>query len=254
MSYSILYRAMHVKTSRGILPMVECGDNNVYECDNRRARSWYNFHANEKSIYSNWEEIENALLKWNDGYHEKQAEYRNSEDDCDGSFGYFESIAVYGKSTCGTTFNDFRNLIRSGMKYMATIEEVIEKKMLYIEGGWEGLKHLPNILVENEQMLFDALDNKKWVFFNDLGANNLYEYKKAINLMAKPRKGQRVYKMYIKDNENKIKFISMNDERTKFTLVDNVEDAMGFTYNGVNKWWLMRQSFDIKEMCFDYVS
>ena len=93
MSYSIFYRAMHIQTSKGILPMVEYGDNNVYEWDNkRRVRNWYNFHANEKTIYSNWEDLNNAIEDWNVKVEAKKVEYGESHtdwkaDNC--SFGYF---------------------------------------------------------------------------------------------------------------------------------------------------------------------
>ena len=44
MSYTILYRSLFVKLRSGkYLPIVESGDNNVYEYNNRRrARSWQN--------------------------------------------------------------------------------------------------------------------------------------------------------------------------------------------------------------------
>ena len=44
MSYTIFYRSLFVKTrSNKYLPIIESGDNNVWECGNkRRARSWHN--------------------------------------------------------------------------------------------------------------------------------------------------------------------------------------------------------------------
>ena len=257
MSYSIFYRAMHVKTSRGILPMVEQGDNNVYECGNkRRARSWCNLHANGKVLFKDWQEIDDALSVWNTAYHTSQEEYRNSDKDweresADATFGYFEAMAVYGKSTWKTTFNDVRNLVKSGMRYMLTIDEAIDSKRLYIIGDWEGLTHKPNVLIENEDMLFEALDSGKWVTFTLV--DDLYDEKKALAHMAKPG-GKNAYKVSIKDAGGKVRYISMNDERNQFTLVDTEDEAMAFTYKGVNKWWLFRRFFDFTELTFRYVS
>lgn len=46
MSYTILYRSMFVKVSNErYIPLYESGDNNVWECDNRRrARSWGHYY------------------------------------------------------------------------------------------------------------------------------------------------------------------------------------------------------------------
>lgn len=258
MSYSILYRAMHVKTSRGILPMVEIGDNNVWEAGcQRRARSWYNLHVDNKVLFKDWEAINAAIETWNESYHKQQEEHRNSDVDwkretAENNFGYFQSLAVYGKSTWKTTFNDVRNLIKSGMKYMLTIEEAIASKQLYITGDWEGGRQKPNILIENEEMLFDALDNKKWIIFQWVDA--LYDKQKAIYQMGHPRKGNNTYIVYMKGDDNKVHYISMNDDRTKFILVDTESEAMGFTYKGVNKWWLFNQFFKCKELGYHYIN
>lgn len=257
MSYSILYRAMHVKTSRGILPMVEIGDNNVWEAGcQRRARSWYNLHVDNKVLFKDWEAINAAIETWDESYHKQQEEHRNSDKDwkretAENNFGYFQSLAVYGKSTWKTTFNDVRNLIKSGIKYMLTIDEAIEKKRLYITGDWDGGKQKPNILIENEDMLFEALDKGKWIIFSRV--DDLYDEKKALALMAKPR-GKNAYKVHIKDTDGKVHYISMNDERNQFILVDTDDEAMAFTYKGVNKWWLFRRFFDFTEMGYRYIS
>ena len=258
MSYSILYRAMHIQTSKGILPMVEIGDNNVYEWDNkRRARSWNNLRADNKVLFKDWEEINQSIETWNKSYKDKQEEHRNSDKEwkretADGSFGYFEAMAVYGKSTWNTTFNDVRNLIKSGMKYMLTIDEAIKSGRLYISGEWEGYTQKPPVAVENEEMLFKALEENSWIIFIRVDA--LYDKQKAKVMMAKPRKGKPVYKVRMKDNDGNSHYISMNADRTKFILVDTEDEAMAFTYNGVNKWWFFRQFFDFNELNYSYVS
>lgn len=240
MSYSIFYRAMHIQTSKGVLPMVECGDNNVYEWDNkRRARNWYNFHASEKSIYSNWEDLNNAIEKWNTKVEDKREEYRNSDiewkrESANHSFGYFEGVAVYGKSTFNTTFNDFRNLIRSGMKYMITIEEAIEKGILYIDNGWgKGTTR-----VENEQQLFDALEDKKWVMMSGQ-VETVYFIKDTISKMLR-NGGKRCIISLKKDNVKKWVGVKDND----MVLVDNEEDAYKFKWVKTDIHSLLWRKFD----------
>ena len=65
MSYSILYEKQFIKVGDNLfIPMVECGDNNVYEASNgrKRARSWCNdkWIANGKTICTR-EDIENRV-------------------------------------------------------------------------------------------------------------------------------------------------------------------------------------------------
>ena len=240
MSYSIIYRAMHIQTSKGILPMIECGDNNLYEWDNkRRVRNWYNFHASEKSIYSNWEELNSAIERWNAKVQDKQEEYRNSDidrkrDSANNSFGYFEGIAVYGKSTFNTTFNDFRNLIRSGMKYMITIEEAIEKGILYIDNGWSKGR----TRVENEQQLFDALEDKKWVMMSGQ-VEIVYFIKDTISKMLR-NGGKRCVISLKKDNVKKWVGVKDND----MVIVDNEEDAYKFKWVKADIHSLLWRKFD----------
>ena len=59
MSYSILYRSMFVELSDGrFIPMMEMGDNNVWDCNygrgrDRRSRSWSNINlVKGKKIYT----------------------------------------------------------------------------------------------------------------------------------------------------------------------------------------------------------
>lgn len=240
MSYSIFYRAMHIQTSKGILPMVECGDNNLYEWDNkRRVRNWYNFHASEKSIYSNWEELNSALERWNAKVQDKQEEHRNSDnvwerESANNSFGYFEGIAVYGKSTFNTTFNDFRNLIRSGMKYMITIEEAIEKGILYIDNGWDKGR----TRVETEQMLFDALEEKKWIMMSGQ-VEIVYFIKGTISKMLR-NGGKRCVISLKKDNVKKWVGVKNND----MVIVDNEEDAYKFKWVKADIHSLLWRKFD----------
>ena len=139
MSYTILYRSMFVKMSDGkYIPMYEVGDNNVWECDNkRRARSWYqaDFIAKGRmcltadEIMAGVEDyinsvkqscMENPKPNYDGGdgntyYTEKEIESR---------FGYFDGISIYGKSTHVTTANQIRNFFKKGIERAVPFDEV----------------------------------------------------------------------------------------------------------------------------------
>ena len=258
MSYSILYRAMHVKTSKGILPMVEMGDNNVWECGNkRRARGWYNLHIGDKFLFETWDAIADALKSWDNEYREQQEEYRNSDEQwkretAGYAYGYFLSMAVYGKSTHKTTFNDVRNLVRKGMKFMLTIDEAIERKMLYIVGEWENGKRQPNVLVDSEQMLLDALNNKRWVVFN-YKANNLYDTMSKVMKMCKPHKDGTECKIEVVGHDGVSRYLAMNEEHSKLILVDDESTGEWFKpLVGTNLSWLIRSFFDFEKVLYHY--
>lgn len=139
MSYSILYRSMFVKMSDGkYIPMIESGDNNVWECDNRRrARSWYqaDFIAKGRvcltaeEIMAGVEDFINSVKQSNmarpkpeydggDGttyYTEKEIESR---------FGYFDGISIYGKYGNLTTAQQIRNFFKKGIERAVPFGEI----------------------------------------------------------------------------------------------------------------------------------
>lgn len=183
--------------------------------------------------------LNNAIEKWNTKVEDKREEYRNSDiewkrETVNHSFGYFEGVAVYGKSTFNTTFNDFRNLIRSGMKYMITIEEAIEKGILYIDNGWgKGTTR-----VENEQQLFDALEDKKWVMMSGQ-VETVYFIKDTISKMLR-NGGKRCVISLKKDNVKKWVGVKNND----MVIVDNEEDAYKFKLVKADIHSLLWRKFD----------
>ena len=135
MSYSILYNKQFVKVADDLLiPMILCGDNNVYESDRKRARSWWNQRyvtdgqiwassatimstidrVKEERIQSNKRNIEQGHLDEGDQYDDKR-------------FGWHEGIAIYGKHTSNTTFGMYRNFYKTGIERAMTVEELLEK-------------------------------------------------------------------------------------------------------------------------------
>jgi hypothetical protein len=134
MSYTILYNKQFVKVADDLfIPMVQIGDNNVYESDRKRARSWYNQRyvtggriwassgeilstidrIREERIASNKRTIESGYLNEQDNYDDKR-------------FGWHEGIAIYGKHTSNTTFGMFRNFYKAGIERALTVEKLVE--------------------------------------------------------------------------------------------------------------------------------
>lgn len=135
MSYTILYEKQFVKVGDDLyIPLVLIGDNNVYESDRRRARSWHNQRyvtdgkiwasskeilgaidrIREEKVEGNRRTIEQGLLEEGDAYDDKR-------------FGWHEGIAIYGKHTSSTTFGMFRNFYKAGIERALTIEQLLEK-------------------------------------------------------------------------------------------------------------------------------
>lgn len=135
MSYSILYNRQFVKVADDLfIPMIEGGDNNVYESNKKRARSWYNHRyvtdgavwassgtilssidkIREERIASNLRSVSAGFLGQGDLYNDK-------------NFGWHEGIALYGRRTTGTTFSMYRNFYKSGIERALTVEGLLEK-------------------------------------------------------------------------------------------------------------------------------
>ena len=135
MSYSILYNKQFIKVGDNLfIPMVQCGDNNVYEAagnGRKRARSWYNdsWIANGKTICSR-EEIESRINEIRDEEIKRCGNYVKEYDENwsyqDKRFGYHTGIAIYGKHTSNTTFGNFKGFYMSGCDGALTIENLLK--------------------------------------------------------------------------------------------------------------------------------
>lgn len=134
MSYSILYEKQFIKVGDNLfIPMVECGDNNVYEAGNgrKRARSWCNdkWIANGKTICTR-EDIENRVNEIRNDAIKRCEDYVKEYDETwsyeDKRFGYHTGIAIYGKHTSKTTFGNFKGFYLSGCDGALTVEELLK--------------------------------------------------------------------------------------------------------------------------------
>lgn len=252
MSYSILYRSMFVKLSDGrYIPMMEMGDNNVYEPSYgrgkaRRARSWSNINLNNGQKFFTKDEISACLDKWNADVELERERDRNSDDEWrresaeKANFGYYDAISVYGKgSTWGTTFNDVRNIIMGGIKNCISFDDAVKKCRLHIT-YWEkndGDNYFPSQKSANfdtEEEMFAFINEKfgdrlGWYFvYGSFDANQHYNFKKAVSGFARHNgKKCRKFKLVtmVKDCDTK-KYVTIKDGG--FMLVDDIRDAVWF--------------------------
>ncbi len=191
MSYSILYNKQFVKVGDDLyIPMVEAGDNNVYESDRKRARSWYDqkYVTNgriwatsgqilakidsirEERIESNRRTIEAGYLDAGDTYDDKR-------------FGWHEGIAIYGKHTSNTTFGMYRNFYKTGIERALTVEELVDKgvslcmKVYYYkhEDITSGGKEIRNdVLFTSTEQLVDTVN--EWLEYYGEMADRVFLY------------------------------------------------------------------------------
>lgn len=135
MSYSIYYDKQFIKVSDNqFIPMIEAGDNNVYEATNsgrKRARDWQFDRWVAPNLIASKEEILNTVEELRTRSQERSEDNaKEYSDDSwkynDKRFGWHTSIAMYGKGTSGTSFGMFKGFYETGMKQALTIEELKE--------------------------------------------------------------------------------------------------------------------------------
>lgn len=251
MSYSILYRSMFVKLSDGrFIPMMEMGDNNVWDCNygrgrDRRSRDWSNINLNHGQKFFTEDEIKDNLKEWNNAFEAHIAKDMESGDEWERKmaqtkdFGYYEAIRVYGKHT--TMFKDVKNIILSGVKNCISIEDAIKKCGLKItywkkEEGDTALTCQKYERFSTEEEMLNIINEKfggdgsKFYFiYNDnYETNKCYDMFKAVKGFA--RGGKNKGKSFIvtcakRDNDNKY---YLNLGVNGFSLTENVTEATRF--------------------------
>lgn len=253
MSYSILYRSMFVKLSDGrFIPMMEMGDNNVYDASYRgkarRSRSWSNLNLQRGQKFFTEDEIKKYLKEWNDECEQQRERYRNSEDEWERehadktNFGFFQGIAVYGKGgTWGTKFNDVKNIVLSGIKNAITVEEAVKNcgfKITYWQSG-EGISYFDRqqyVRFETEEEMFKVIEEKFsesgfYFVYNENSQTSLYyDMKKAMKGFLKLN-GKRIQNEFIlqcSDNTYQVKKYVAVDKDNNYYLSDNVSEARWF--------------------------
>ena len=131
MSYSIFYRSMFVRLSDGrYIPMIESGDNNVWEANRkRRARSWHQAAFIGKKQYAFTKEeilegVEDFINRVKSEYVGKiKPDYRGgdgvityTDKEIEQSFGNYDTLSIYGKNCFTTTAQHVRNFFKKGIE------------------------------------------------------------------------------------------------------------------------------------------
>lgn len=197
---------MFVKMSDGrFIPMVEMGDNNVWEADNkRRARDWQQWRVgkgNEFPAYTREEimaDVERMIDcekervgKPYEDYEHKEGCY--TEQEIEKNWGYYSGIAVAGRHCNQTSAQQVRNFFLKGFEQAVSFDE--NKGDLHIELHWcTEYPHWEHRYADTEEellRLWDELkDNGKslWLTYR-YGADWLYEQhrKKAPKCEKKER-------------------------------------------------------------------
>lgn len=253
MSYSILYRSMFVKLSDGrFIPMMEMGDNNVYDASYRgkarRSRSWSNINLNRGQKFFTEDELRKYLDMWFNESEQKRDRDRNSDLDWaresaeKASFGYYEAISVYGKGgTHETTFKDVKNIVLGGVKNCISVEDAVKKCGLKItywkkEEGDISLTCQKYERFNTEEEMLNIINEKfggdesnfYFVYNENYLTNKCYDMCKAIRGFA--RGGKNKGKSFIitcsKRDDDKKYYLNLGV--TGFSLTENVTEATHF--------------------------
>ena len=239
MAYSILYRSMFVKMSDGrFIPMMEMGDNNVWECNygcgrNRRVRSWSNIRLNNEQKFFTEEEIRNFLEGWNNEFEAKRQKDLNSEEEWarnraeNANFGYYEAISVYGKgSTNVTTFNDVRNIVLGGIKNCISLQDAVEKCNLKITYWENGVRRFVKVKTEEDLFNFDGDNNYYFTYDSNSSTDFCFNYKKALSGFEKISNKGRKYRLSCCDKLGHTFYVRLNGGN--IILIDDIDKASVF--------------------------
>lgn len=149
MSYTILYRAMFVRLSDdSYITIAEMGDNNCYDANRRRSRSWEELRwinkrdegKARKLSYSEAEVMKNV----NDKMQELADRYVNTDnyrggyytyDDIYKRMGYFTCASIGSRGTGASSSQAHINFSAKGIKNAVTFEQLAEHGA-YIQFGW----------------------------------------------------------------------------------------------------------------------
>lgn len=130
MSHTILYNRLFIKLKDGsFIPLVQAGDNNVYDIDpltgrEKRSRDWEGWIFGKRKTSYTREEIYDYL---NERRASVLKDYQsdNSEQDIISHYGWFKAVTLYGKSCSTTSFSAYSNFFLKGMENAISFEEFV---------------------------------------------------------------------------------------------------------------------------------
>jgi len=168
MSYSIIYDRAFIKVDdKRTIPFLLMGSNNCYDLNNKRARDWENASFHSNGIIGDNEAIIKSIDDYRASLIERYDGVERSDVYDDKHFGYFTSLAFYGKGTWKTTFSAYRSYFANGIKTARTIEEykalcitfdvkvyVWDKQKDFID---KGIEYKERVHINDTQHLIDTV-------------------------------------------------------------------------------------------------
>jgi hypothetical protein len=204
MSYSIFYRAMFIKMKDGTyIPTIESGDNNVWDCDNRRrSREWCShrwnyeteeqkarFSLTEEEIISSAQAFVDQKVKEYDGREPAFGGEPHTKEQVLKDFYYFSCVKISGASE--QTAALFLNFFKSGFRNAITMDELDGGLSLFWYDNTNGGHHE---YVQNEEELAEKWDRLRargitpWVCLTDGSAQRAWREVKDRNRMNRVKR------------------------------------------------------------------
>lgn len=130
MSYHIYYGTAFIKTSEGIIPLTQSGDNNTrYAATGQRVRDWtVPTYLCSSFPFTTPEFVSDFLAAESKSFSESNALYRKRYPDwtqyTSDLYGWFAAVALDPKETSETTLSDMQQFFSQGFAGVKELEEV----------------------------------------------------------------------------------------------------------------------------------
>lgn len=207
MSYSIFYRAMFIKMKDGTyIPTIESGDNNVWDCDNRRrSREWCSsrwtheteeqrarFSLTEEEIISGAQAFVDKKVKQYEGREPAFGGEPHTKEQVLKDFYYFSCVKISGASE--QTAARFVGFFRSGIRNAVPMSEVTVFLAWYEKPENEGGEKYHREFVATEEDLAAMWERLRargitpWVCLTDGSAQRAWREVKACNRMNRVKR------------------------------------------------------------------
>ena len=274
MSYSIIYKRLFIKMPSGrILPMIQAGDNNVYDINHKgrevRTRSWEVWHLNRENGKPSMTTEE--IADWLDAEHKRaQDAYERSIREgygcaslgftADKNYGYYRSTAIGGHGTHNTTWGMFKNFFTEGVKKAIPLEEFIRAcgplhVSWYSKEGDSSQYHVYDGKITTEQELdkvwteciAKATSDGPWV-----GPAYQFRLDSVANMVhaGTPKKGTRSTTLQITFEDLTTTYLKTV---YPFTYTDNKEEAKVFSMAALNDISILRVVPGARSACYESV-
>lgn len=228
MGYTIYHKAMFLKVGEKYLPMFETAESNVWSYENprKRTRDWGNtrFSVQNFSFLMSENDLLNIPLETEKRIMAKNSDYKKD------SFGYYLGIAIGSKKTNKSSFNDYKNLFKSGIKNSITFDIMnklnIQLKAVKFDLNANKYVHID---VKSEDELINLIENEKDIWLSYYYMNDSkYDYIKLIlnNKPYKPKYNRVPYGV-----ETNLGFVIGFDDNFKPKFTKEQELLKRFTEN-----------------------